>query len=127
MSSRSAFDETGADDRPRLADAAQPLLVPQFAEYLAETFGCTDIVELTSEQDHSPRARSRALALCRELGPSESFVSAMDSAAAGLVVCDPAPSTANPAELRNALARRGLQAPFAGWSPAADMRNSERQ
>jgi hypothetical protein len=127
MSSRSAFDQTGADDRPRRADAAQPLLVAQFAEYLAEAFGCPDVVDLTSDRDHSPHGPSRAFPICREPGLSESFVSAMDCAPAGLVVCDPAPSAANPAELRNALARRGLQAPFAGWSPAADLRNSGRQ
>jgi hypothetical protein len=127
MSSTSAFDTTGADDRQRLADAGHPLLVREFTEYLAETFGCTDIVDLTSEQDHTPQDPSRALPVCREPGLSESFVSAMDSAPAGLVVCDPGPSTANPAELRNALARRGLQAPLAGWSPAPDLRNSGRQ
>ena len=127
MSSRTAFDATGADDRPRVVDLAPTHLVRQFADYLAETFGCSDIVDLTSEQDHSPRDPSRALALCRELGPSESFVSAMDSAPAGLVVCEPTASIANPAELRNALARRGLQPPLAGWSPAADLKNSGRQ
>ena len=127
MSSTSAFDTTGADDRQRLADAGHPLLVREFTEYLAETFGCSELVDLTSEQDHTLQDPSRALPVCREPGLSESFVSAMDSAPAGLVVCDPGPSTGNPAELRNALARRGLQAPLAGWSPAADLRNCGRQ
>ena len=69
-------------------------------------------------------ARSRSV---MSSAPSESFVSAMDSAPAGLVVCEPTASIANPAELRNALARRGLQPPLAGWSPAADLKNSGRQ
>lgn len=107
-------------------DAYNPL-VREFADYLADSFGCPHVVELTPEQPRPDRDPVDAVIVCHGADLFDSFASAMEGARAGIVVCEPVASIANPEELRRALARRGLHAAFAGWSPATAQGDCGRQ
>ena len=62
--------------------------VGEFAEYLGETFGCDEIVELSREQDHSSGDLTRAVVVCDEF-ESGRLASAMATAPVGVLVRPP--------------------------------------
>jgi glycosyltransferase involved in cell wall biosynthesis len=91
----------------------------EFTDYLAEAFGCNEIVEFTSERDHSSRNLGHTLVLSQEFR-SESLAATMATARAGVLVTDPGATTSCPAELERALAGSRLRTDLIGWTPADD-------
>ena len=92
--------------------------VGEFVHYLADTFGCDEIVELTPEREHSSRHCAHTLVLSDDFR-SGSLVAAMATAPVGLLVTPPGSTTSCPAELGRALRGSGLHTNLIGWTPVA--------
>jgi glycosyltransferase involved in cell wall biosynthesis len=91
--------------------------VSEFVQCLADTFGCDDILELTSERDHSTDRLAQTLVLSGEFG-SGSLAAAMATAPVGVLVTPPGSIASCPAELARALAATGMYTDLIGWAPA---------
>jgi glycosyltransferase involved in cell wall biosynthesis len=91
--------------------------VGEFVEYLAETFGCDEVVELASEREYSSRSLAHALVVADEFR-SGSLAAAMATAAVGVLITPPGRTTSCPVELGRALAATGLHTDLIGWAHA---------
>ena len=106
------------------------MLVDQFGTYLAEAFGCSQVIAISSSDDeHAHIARdesARALARSILIGRVEPHAltgallsalhRALDHAPAGLLVVPSGARIASPLELQRLLSEHQFAVPFAGWT-----------
>jgi hypothetical protein len=106
------------------------MLVDRFAAYLAEAFGCSRIISISSssgepahiEGEQTSAARARSILISRvephalTAGLLSELHRALDDVPAGLVVVRPGARIASPLELQRFLSERRFAVPFAGWA-----------
>jgi Glycosyl transferase family 2 len=106
------------------------MLVDRFGAYLAEAFGCSQVISVSSSNgehahivgEHDAAALARSIVIGRvELHSLTGALlsalhRALDGAPAGLLVVRPGGRIASPLELRRLLSEHQFAVPFTGWA-----------
>ncbi len=99
------------------------MLVDRFATYLAETFGCSHVISISSSASQIPRDELAQSILIGGIEPYPSSADdllttmrrALDLAPAGLLVAPADAPFSGPSELKQLLSEHGFSVPLTGW------------